>query len=500
MEGYKNIKKWLTVTLVFLILTLVSALGILVFNNSNKKSSNDKYAQISIAPMEKLELNMGSSHFYIANQTQFDYFVNVLNGEAVTILFGTTFEHKTIELWCNVVAKNVIRRKFAGHFYGEGHTIDGSNITIDTDISFFGDQKAGFFSHVAEGASVNDTNFKNFSYHVTASNSATTETYVGVIAGKNEGTVKNCKVENCKFISDRLNSYCKVAPLVAYNKGTVKHCYVGGKYEIGGYNTNGWLNPDGVNGFKFVALENSATYCVYDVTESKVGCQESIDKKLVLFQTESNLSNTCCTDTSSVGSLGDTQSAEGGKSVSGQPWYYASEYYDMPLLRIFIKWKDVEFIKGDGVDEIDPASIQLPKDAAGKIISSTENAISLYGQKVTAIKSPNYCVDSKASWTKNSDTSYTVSFVRSQFTVTVKPSGDASFTPQTFTKNCCESISSSCAQRSRFAIIEGVKFEIDDKFYIENATEVNNYDGKSVTTKMDIVIKTKRKTYSIAVS
>ena len=146
---------------------------------------------------------------------------------------------------------------FGGIFNGNGYTI--SNVSIDNSELL--ESKKGFFLHVRSGAIIKNTKFKDFYYYIPTTTQEE-PTYTGIVAYQNYGTIQNCIVTNCKFISDRYKTNCNVAAVAGENYGTVENCLVDGSYSIGGKGKN-IGNDDGLMSYYFVAKGNQAINSIF---------------------------------------------------------------------------------------------------------------------------------------------------------------------------------------------------------------------------------------------
>lgn len=109
---------------------------------------------------------------------------------------------------------------FTGIFNGNGHTISNPNFTSTTLIN-----NVGLFGYVGSGGQICGLGINN-------AHAATSYTYVGCLAGRNQGTISSC------YATGSVAGYGGVGGLVGYNQGTLTschaNCFVDGLQSIGG--------------------------------------------------------------------------------------------------------------------------------------------------------------------------------------------------------------------------------------------------------------------------
>lgn len=365
-----------------------------------------------------------SDTFLITTQSVFDTFIKTVNmgfaywkdGYIDHIDYYYTYEGKTVILGVDVEINSLIDDGyFMGVLDGNGHTISGKSYVFKSQGTYL---NTGIF-HVLYGT-VKNTKFSDFNFHIGANFG--TDYFLSVVAGTNEGLIENCIIENCKFTSDTFNSDAFCAPITSFNKGRVENCLVAGYYKIGGYNTNGMFNPDGINAYPFVISGNDAVYCVtsatklkigYDALENEVKKQEFKDK-YVLFHNENKdgkaFPTTCCNSKDNISNIRSYCSSVGGRVVGNTPWYHAAEYADMPYLRYFMNWKEIKFRSEDtSKGTVDTEYILVPEDAAVGGTRGGHQTLKILGQEIRAsMKTDEYKIQGWE-WA-SSDNSYTLRF------------------------------------------------------------------------------------------
>lgn len=354
----------------------------------------------------------------IRSQEDFDHLINAsqLTYDKTIIDYGAShtysnlylydFAGKTIKLYTNVSAKKNIPDEFYGNLDGQGYTISGSSISTEAEL-LGNDDRLGLFNIM--NGSVKNTRFKSFSF--TIKSTFSTNTYAGVIAGENNGTVSNCIVENCSFLSERYKSNCYVGSIAGDNNGTITNCMVIGTYTVGGKGGNLLSNADGLNAGYFTAgTSGSISNVVFNADFVKTHSKEDYKENLIIpnHTTTGSLYNTIRDGFSYL-----SKSAEGGSS--GTTWYYAKEYNNgWPMLRSFIRgWTAIGFVSTNSeAGTVSRASIQVASDADSSKFddynNSTSETISIYSQIITANPKDNYEFEK---WTYVSSTkTYTAHF------------------------------------------------------------------------------------------
>ena len=248
-------QKGLKITIfVLLIVLTVSAFSILLINvttllNKGQKANVSKAADVSITSFNKFRdfvSSVNSGNKYSGKVIELNMDIDCGGGEwRVGGTVSAEVENATTDAGV----------PFEGTFNGKGHAI--KNVTSTNGILY-----NGFFTY-------NKGTIKNLrlvNHRITVPADLKSTNYEGVLVGKNEGTVENCIVENCKFTSDRAQDYCKVAGIAGYNSGTVINCMVNGSYEIGANKSS-----DGLKGCYFCAGGTEASNCIFTASVTTFG-------------------------------------------------------------------------------------------------------------------------------------------------------------------------------------------------------------------------------------
>ena len=100
---------------------------------------------------------------------------------------------------------------FNGTFDGQGNAI--SNMTI-ADSEY-----AGLFAYIEEEGTVQNATFKGVELSL-----QTADSYAGVVAGRNDGTITHCRIEDGAVTFNDVNS--RTGGIAGHNYGTVSFCEV----------------------------------------------------------------------------------------------------------------------------------------------------------------------------------------------------------------------------------------------------------------------------------
>ena len=287
------------------------------------------------------------------------YYVGTDELGSVLHIFPYSFQGRTINLQDDISFVGVdptdfilaqdSRHPFKGTFNGNGYTITfSSQIATTRDIT-------GSFCQYNSGT-IKNTKFKDAVIQVEDG----TISKVGVISYTNAGTITNCIVENCKFISDRWKSNCLISPIAGTNNGTVEHCMVNGSYQIGGLNANGILEDDGIYAYYFVSSGYAATNCIFTATVSKTNVTTETygpgeyhkDRTVVTNEILRNF--TSCSEAyngKTDHTLQDCSSYRGPSDKDEYVWFkykstdygYGGDSKYCVYLRLFVDWTTLQF-------------------------------------------------------------------------------------------------------------------------------------------------------------
>ncbi len=190
----------------------------------------------------------------ITNQQEFNDLMNTHNDE--------DFDGKEIALNCNVSTSKIftnITNGFNGYFNGNGKTVTLQNITcIESGSSSY----AGLFAKTSDDAYIISVKVAG---QINASTS-NTDSYVGGIAGYNNGMILNCA--NTANISGNLRHTGGIA---GYNYNGIYYCY-----NTGSISSQGTFQPvvGGIAGYSYGNIEqcyNTGTITCNTVTASRAG-------------------------------------------------------------------------------------------------------------------------------------------------------------------------------------------------------------------------------------
>ncbi len=190
----------------------------------------------------------------ITNQQEFNDLMNTHNDE--------DFDGKEIALNCNVSTSKIftnITNGFNGYFNGNGKTVTLQNITcIESGSSSY----AGLFAKTSDDAYIISVKVAG---QINASTS-NTDSYVGGIAGYNNGMILNCA--NTANISGNLRHTGGIA---GYNYNGIYYCY-----NTGSISSQGTFQPvvGGIAGYSDGNIEqcyNTGTITCNTATASRAG-------------------------------------------------------------------------------------------------------------------------------------------------------------------------------------------------------------------------------------
>lgn len=368
-----------------------------------------------------------------------NFVTSVGNATAAPTKVGfSKFTNKTVKLTADIYCgdsqlhlniSGCITGYFHGVFDGQGHTIYNLQANFEDSTNRYA--ASGMFGMLY--GTVKNTRFCGHKVSIGGVSSSYNGVHA-VIAAKNYGTIENCIVEDCTFISSRHNDNCSVAPIAAENSGTVKNCIVKGSYTIGGKNENLLSKSDGLKASHFVVSVNEAQNCIFYATIKKT---QVTDQLIVPSDNDKNAFDSAFGNSNSyTGAYTSFSSSIANSSASGTtPWYkytttstgayrgYGGSSSVPIYLRAFIKWETYYFSVAK-INEVSPgtvstSSVTVPSDY--KTVGTTNNTKTVYGITITATAYNNY---EFVSWTSSTSTvngktitTYTASFRMSDFDV-----------------------------------------------------------------------------------
>ena len=137
-------------------------------------------------------------------------------------------------------------RMYNGTFDGDGHTITGLKVDIQSDNIIY----AGLFGCLGAGGTI-----KNVSLTDSKITYSGNHVYVGGVCGWNTGTIENCY--NTGDVSGTGTSsygYVYVGGVCGWNTGTIENCYNTG--DVSGTSSNGTVYAGGVCGYNTGTITN----------------------------------------------------------------------------------------------------------------------------------------------------------------------------------------------------------------------------------------------------
>ena len=192
------------------------------------------------------------SPFTISTKNELMGFVNIVNGtdgrtkdsfSGKIIKMSDDIDLSEVPNWMPIGSNT---SQFTGTFDGDGNTI--SNLTIiNRNISY-----QGLFGYIGEGGVVKNVTLQDASITSTFS-------YIGCVAGQNDGIVQGCLVIDCSVNVTGAGEI--VGGVVGLNMGTVEYCTVIGG-SVYGYQRAGGIvgnNGDGTTAYCYATCDISGS-------------------------------------------------------------------------------------------------------------------------------------------------------------------------------------------------------------------------------------------------
>ena len=157
---------------------------------------------------------------------------------------------------------------FQGIFDGNGQTISGWGIQpVATERNYF-----GLFGGIAEGGEVSNLTFSGCTLYITGASDVDSENNgFGWVAGVNNGTIRDIRVENCSIGCEAGTSPLIVGGITGISSGSVSGCSVSGSISaasdrnksdtfecggIAGYNNDGGVVENCTNDADITAMDH----------------------------------------------------------------------------------------------------------------------------------------------------------------------------------------------------------------------------------------------------
>lgn len=396
---------------------------------------------------------------------------------------------------------------FKGSFNGNGHTISfqGTDKYYPDEVGFFdeGDTKcySPFCCFLDSDGEIKNIklDYSKLNY-LLIDDGWTAVSYAGGIVGHNKGTVQSCIVNSPRVYSQRFNSNAYFGALVGVNDGACHNCAVTGEYYI---RAHGWNigHPDGINAYWGSASgANKVSKSVFSAsvvevkdqakTEDFIRSPADVGKTAGKNQLAYNSQNETFSYDVNNGGIRKTDSSysgltsissEGGSpEETGELWYFASDYDDIPHLRVFLTWKKI-FFKSAKESIVKPTVdyIKVPKDAY-KFGSKAGADIEIYGQTIKATIVSGYYI---AGWNwSESDLTYTVQYGNE--TIILK-----FFGPSNDQKEKVVVKSRGVKFPGEYIVLKNSLIEIDTKYYDNDTIESITYKFTAIVdNKMEIAM------------
>jgi hypothetical protein len=185
---------------------------------------------------------------------------------------------------------------FISNFYGWGHTL--SNLTIDYNSSY-----CGLFGYVDSIATISNLKINGATFSNSAGNS-----YVGIIAGRVEGTIENCTVDAGATTLEGSNQVGGIAGMLSDN-GIISNCTFTGSIQGSGSYVGGIVGYSGNDSGTSSTADCSITDCSVTLSESDILQAADYGGGIVGYASNTSISN-CAVD-------GDGQISDAGDGYIG---------------------------------------------------------------------------------------------------------------------------------------------------------------------------------------
>lgn len=436
-----------------------------------------------------------------------------------------TYKDKTVKLTNDIIINEkddvgvvdtsktyiVVMFEFDGVLDGQGYKVQ---YKLDEDIKT--NHTNGGFCYRLNGT-IKNVCFTNYKIWCDGSVGQSYHSIIGI----NAGTVENCVVESCRFTSNRYNSQCVVAPIVAVNNGIVKNCMVNGYYGIGGASWNLLSNPDGLTSQYFVASGNAATGCVFTATVDKAF---AYDQAYTYTPTESGAEigeNNYDGAASAYSDMpSDAISKDGGET--GTPWYkysidtrgFSGSAQLCVYPRVFIDWTTFTFTANPSDGGTVSHSVLIVPTHYANVIEGSDNILLIDNNIVTPTPTESNSFDK---WT-NDGTDYTANFIiqiklsfKNTGNATIDPSSTAQVdtiyyltNPTTINFTHENYIKTNCFKTYTITFVDSngdeyfIKYTTTDSYYISGNTITADNNLYSMTEHcMDVTVSVEMKLYDM---
>ncbi|MBQ8615210.1 MAG: hypothetical protein IJ415_01420 [Clostridia bacterium] len=290
-----------------------------------------------------------------------------------------TYENKTVKLVSDISLKSsdedsrqygnsLTAYYFAGTFDGQKHKITYSDYERTTGVK-------GILCDYLKGT-LKNTIFEIDVYVDGGTLNDTPVTYIGII-GKNLGVVDSCIVTDTTIVSNRWDKNCQFGVLAGVNEGTVRNCLIKGDYTFGGENEN-WPLNQGVTVNCFVASGNSASCCIFMASVKPNTGKNSTNNTGSLG--DGNYGS--CAD--AYGSIGNRSTDCGESDDYTIAWFqyrakdygYGQDSTYCVYLRAFIGWTTYYFtVEDSNKGYVNPSDITIPTDYVSVEISGAKVSV-----------------------------------------------------------------------------------------------------------------------------
>ncbi len=327
-------KSLLMSLIISIVVTTLSLLGVLLFNNQKGRDNN------SLTSISCVNFTEGNLHRISTSDDLIKLAEDVNNG----------ISHENTQFWLigdidfqgesfsgiGGIMSNGSERPFSGQFYGWGHTI--SNFKL-TGHAFFG---------IISGATIGEFRLHNYTINSTSVDHGCTGGIVGIV-GIETSTVASCEVDRVT-----VNRNCTFGGVVGLVSGItakleIEKCMVKNVTFKSGYPSCMGAFVGKADG-KNIKISISTSFCNNsDLTKAYGSIINGATVTGAVIENPDDYINKSWSWDSS-----DQLSTVGGpyNKIDGErdDWYFAPSYHDaVPILRMFVNWTEYTITSSNGV-------------------------------------------------------------------------------------------------------------------------------------------------------
>ncbi len=321
---------------------------------------------------------------------------NVESGNSVRAASNNVYNYagkkivQTNDIVIKPLAGITYEYEFAGEYDGQGSSIDYSSSTVTYDDNSY----VGAFCTYLKGT-VKNVHFKDITIRVNEKSGWFGDVSAGVVAGMiwSEGKVESCIVDWAAFESDIKADKCYVGMFAGENKGTIKNCMT-----INTFSLRALGKSKGLTAGAFVGKTStgSITNCINTAEATDI---YSIHTDNLIFPNGTQGAYASC---SSAWSSMTTDASKAG-GTGGSVWYkYATlshgfgaypynnngttKYYYCVYPRVFITDWTTRYMKSEDENKgtVDKSELIIPNESGYATGSWDGNILTIYGNTIKA--------------------------------------------------------------------------------------------------------------------